>query len=82
VFSMMKIPTVFSNFVMWNIVLLTTRLSGVTKFTTLTPLLLLISCKLSFLIVELKISTLPTFALKISEQNVHAVLVEWIEYVL
>jgi hypothetical protein len=34
------------------------------KFTTLTQLSLLLSCKLSFLIVSLKISSLPTFAPK------------------
>jgi hypothetical protein len=34
------------------------------KFTNLTPLPLLISCKLSFPIVGLKISSLPTLALK------------------
>jgi hypothetical protein len=36
----------------------------VAKFTTLTPLSLLIWCELSFPIVSLKISSLPTFALK------------------
>jgi hypothetical protein len=36
-------------------------LFDVAKFTTLTPLSLLISCKLSFLTVGLKISSLPTF---------------------
>jgi hypothetical protein len=45
-------------------VLLTTKLLDVAKFTTLTPLTLLISCELSFQIIGLKISSLPTFALK------------------
>jgi hypothetical protein len=36
----------------------------VAKFTTLTPLSLLISCKLSFPIVGLKMSSLPTLAFK------------------
>jgi hypothetical protein len=36
----------------------------VAKFTNLTPLSLLISCKLSFTIVGLKKSSLPTLALK------------------
>jgi hypothetical protein len=45
-------------------VLLTTKILDVAKFTTLTPLSLLISCELLFLIVGLKISYLSTFALK------------------
>jgi len=40
------------------------RLFNVAKFTTLTLLSLLVSCKLSFLIVGLKIYSVPTFALK------------------
>jgi hypothetical protein len=47
-----------------NIVLLTVRFFDVAKLTTLTPLSLLISCKISFPIVGLKTSSLPTFALK------------------
>jgi hypothetical protein len=45
-------------------VLLTTKFLDVAKFTALTSLSLLISCELSFPIVDLKISYLPTFALK------------------
>jgi hypothetical protein len=45
-------------------VLLTVRFLDVGKFTTLTPLSLLISCKLSFPVVGLKISPQPTLALK------------------
>jgi hypothetical protein len=43
-------------------VLLTTKFLDVAKFNALTPLSLLISCELSFPIVSLKISSLPTFA--------------------
>jgi hypothetical protein len=43
-------------------VLLTTKFLDVVKFTTLTPLSLLISRELSFSFVGLKISSLPTFA--------------------
>jgi hypothetical protein len=46
------------------IVLLTDRFLDVAKFITLTPLSLLISCKLSFPVVGLKMSSLPTLALK------------------
>jgi hypothetical protein len=42
-----------------NIVLLTLRFLDVAKFTNLTPLSLLISCKLSFPLVSLKMSSLP-----------------------
>jgi hypothetical protein len=47
-----------------NIELLTTRCLDVAKFTTLTPLSLLILCELSFLIVSLEIFSLPTSTLK------------------
>jgi hypothetical protein len=47
-----------------NAVLLTTTYFVVAKFTTLTPLSLLSSCKLSFPIVGLKVSSLPNFAVK------------------
>jgi hypothetical protein len=40
-------------------VLMTAKFLDVLKFTTQTPLLLLIPCKLSFLIVNLKVSSLP-----------------------
>jgi hypothetical protein len=45
-------------------VLLTTKFLDMVKITTLTPLSLLISCELSFPIVGVKISYLPTCALK------------------
>jgi hypothetical protein len=44
-------------------VLLTIRFYDVAKFIVLTPLSLLISCKLSFLTVRMKINSLPTSAL-------------------
>jgi NADH:ubiquinone oxidoreductase subunit K len=47
-----------------NIVLLTIRIFGVAKFSTQTSLSLLMSCKLSFLTVGLKISFIPSFALE------------------
>jgi hypothetical protein len=52
-------------------VLLTTKLLDVEKFTVLTALSLLISCDLSFPISGLKVSSLPTFALKSPNKNVH-----------
>jgi hypothetical protein len=53
----------------------------VAKFTTVTPLSLIISCKLSFLIVGLNVSSLHTLALK-SPKNVHMVIREFIEYMV
>jgi hypothetical protein len=47
-----------------NVVLLTVTFFEVAKFTTLTPLSLLVSCWLSLPIIGLKMSALPTFALK------------------
>jgi hypothetical protein len=41
-------------------VISTVRFLDVAKFTNLAPLSLLISCKLSFLIVSLEMSSLPT----------------------
>jgi hypothetical protein len=61
-------------------VLLTTKFLDVAKFTTLTPLSLLISCEVSFPIVDLKISSPPTFALKSPEKNFHVVPRELIKY--
>jgi hypothetical protein len=43
---------------MWNIILLSVRFLDVAKFTTLTPLPLLILCKLYFPTVGLKVSSL------------------------
>jgi hypothetical protein len=45
-------------------VFLTVRFVDVAKFTTLTPLSLLMSCNLSFPVVGLKMSYLPTLAVK------------------
>jgi hypothetical protein len=47
-----------------NIVLLTLLFLNVAKFTNLTPLSLLILVELSFQIVGLKMSSVPTLALK------------------
>jgi hypothetical protein len=49
---------------MWELCNLTVWFLDVAKFTTVTALSLLISCKLSFPIVSLKMSSLPTLALK------------------
>jgi hypothetical protein len=51
----------------------TVRFCNVAKFTTLTPLLLLISCKLVLPIVGLKMSSLPTLALRTPNKNFHMV---------
>jgi hypothetical protein len=59
-------PSIFMDVMMWNIVPLAVRSLDVAKFTILTPLSLLISCKLYFPIVSLKMSFLPTLALKSS----------------
>jgi len=50
------------------------------KFTTLIPLLLLISCKFSFLIVDFKISSLPTFVL--NSNKIFMIFQELIEHML
>jgi hypothetical protein len=74
-FPIWKRPSIFMDVVMWNIVLLTLRFLDVAKFTNLTPLSLLISCKLSFPYVSLKMPSLPTLALK--SQNFYMVFVEF-----
>jgi hypothetical protein len=53
----------------------TIRFLDVAKFTTLTPLSILISYELLFPIVGLKISSIPTLALK-SPNNFHVVFRE------
>jgi hypothetical protein len=63
-----------------NILLLTVRFLNVAKFTTLTPVSLLISCKISFPNVGLKISSLPTLALKFN--NFFIIFREFIVHVL
>jgi hypothetical protein len=50
------------------------------KFTILTPLSLLISCKLSLPIVSLKMPSLPTLAMKF-HKNFHMVFREFVEYI-
>jgi hypothetical protein len=52
---------------MWKHVLLTVRFLDFAEFTT-APLSLLISCKLSFPVVGLKMLSLPTSALKSSNK--------------
>jgi hypothetical protein len=47
-----------------NIVLLTVRFVGVSKFTCLIPLSLLISCRLSFSVVGFKMSSLRALTLE------------------
>jgi hypothetical protein len=49
---------------MWEHCIFDSEVLDVAKFTNLTPLSLLISRKLSFQIVGLKMSSLPTLALK------------------
>jgi hypothetical protein len=63
-----------------NFVLLTIRFLDVATFTTLTPISLIISCKLSFPIIGLKTSSLITLALK-SPKIIHTVFREFIEYI-
>jgi hypothetical protein len=55
-------------------VLLPLRFLDVAKFTTLTPLTLLISSKLSFPSVDLKMSSLPNLAMKSPNLNFHMYL--------
>jgi hypothetical protein len=58
--SIRRSPSNFMNVTMRNIVLLTVRFLDVAKVTTnLTPLSLIISSKLSFPVVGLKMSSLP-----------------------
>jgi hypothetical protein len=59
-FSIRKCPSKFMDVTMWE----HCTFDRFLEFITLTPLSLLISCKLSFPIVGLKMSFLPTFALK------------------
>jgi hypothetical protein len=55
------------------------RILDVAKFSSLTPLSSLISCKLSFKIVGLKMSSLPTSALISPNKHCHMVFREFIE---
>jgi hypothetical protein len=65
---------------LWEHCTLTIRFLDMAKFTTLTPLSLLISCKLLFLTVGLKMSSLPALALKSLKQIFHMAFREFIEY--
>jgi hypothetical protein len=63
IFSFSSLPSEDVQIYLW-ILLLTVRFLDVAKFNTLTPLSLLIACKVSFQIVALEISSQPTLALK------------------
>jgi hypothetical protein len=54
----------FINVTMWEHCTFDSKFFDVTKFTTLTPLSLLTSCKLSFQIVNLQMSSIPILAMK------------------
>jgi hypothetical protein len=66
-------------YIMNMLVLLKIRFLDVAQFTALTPLSLLISCKLSCPIVGLKIFSLPTSALISPNKIVHVVFREFME---
>jgi hypothetical protein len=59
-----RFPNKFMNVTLWVLVFSTIRFLDSARFSTPTPLSLLILCKLSFLIVRLKMTSLPTLALK------------------
>jgi hypothetical protein len=63
-FPVWKHPSIFFDVAMWEHHPLTGRFLDVAKFTNITTLQLLNSCKLSFPIAGLKIFSLPTLALK------------------
>jgi hypothetical protein len=64
-FPIWRHPNIFMNVVMWEYCTFDDEIYvDVATFTTLTLLSLLLSCKLSFPIVGLKMSYLPTLALK------------------
>jgi hypothetical protein len=72
----------YQNMVNLIVRLLTVRFLDVVMFTTLTPLSLLISCKPSFPSAGLKISSLPTLALKSPNKIFIMVFREFIEHIL
>jgi hypothetical protein len=57
-------PSIFIDIAMWEHCTFANEIFDVSKFTTLTPLSLLISCKHSFRFVCLKTSSLPTLSFK------------------
>jgi hypothetical protein len=61
-------PSVFMNVAMREHCIFDSEIFDVAKFTTLTPLSLLILCILSFPIVSLQFSSLPTLANELSKQ--------------
>jgi hypothetical protein len=62
--SIRRCPSKFFNVTMWEYCTVDNQILDVAKFTTLTPSSLPVFCKLSFPIVGLKMSSLPTLALK------------------
>jgi hypothetical protein len=60
-----------------NTVLLTLRFLDVAKFTNQTPLSLLILCKPAFPVVGLKMSSLPSVALK----SPNRIFIWWLEFI-
>jgi hypothetical protein len=66
--SFRRSRVVFINVAMRDHCTLGSKFQDVAKFVTLTPLSLLIMCERSFPIVDLKISSLRTFALKSSDK--------------
>jgi hypothetical protein len=63
-FPIWRRPSIFMDVAMWEHRTFDSEVFRCGKVYYLTPLSLLISCKLSFPIVGLKMSSLPTFALK------------------
>jgi hypothetical protein len=63
-FPIWRCPSIFMDVAMWENRTFDFGFLDVAKLTNLTPLSLLISCKLSFSIIGLKMSSLPTLALK------------------
>jgi hypothetical protein len=59
-----RCPSEYMNVMVWERHTFDNKIFGCAKVTTLTSLSLLISCKLSFTIVGLKMSSLPALALK------------------
>jgi hypothetical protein len=74
-----RCPSIFMNISISEYCILTLRFLDVAKFTTLTPLELLISCKFSFQIGGLKMFSLPTLAVKSRNLNVRMLLREFFQ---
>jgi hypothetical protein len=63
-FPVWRHPNIFMDVAMWEHRTFDSEVLDVAKFTNLTPLSLLISCKFAFPIVGFKMSSLPILALK------------------